>query len=177
MIFIKQILCGLILMSDNNPSWFEKIMYYLQFIIPFTVIAYITDELTGWFTINRLFVNLLMLCIFCNLIVGVWFHLKMKSFSWYEFLFKNSTMIGVILLSYMMLESLLLISGKNVLIDGFRTVIQVSTLLYPCSKAFKNMYILTNKQFPPEFLMNRIYKFEKSGNLNDLYPKDNDENN
>ena len=79
-------------------------------------------------------------------------------------------MIAVLIVVYFLLEMLRLTMGENVIGEGFRSVIQVSTLLYPSSKALKNLYILSNKQFPPKFIMERLYKFEQTGDLKDLYP-------
>ncbi len=78
----------------------------------------------------------------------------------------------VLTLGYSMLEMLRITFGENVLADGFKTVIQVSTLLYPMSKSLKNLYILSNKEFPPKFIMENLYNFEKSGNLKDFLPKE-----
>lgn len=77
-------------------------------------------------------------------------------------------MIAVILFGYTMLEIIKLRLGDNILAQGFGTIIEVSTILYPGSKVLKNLYILSNKQFPPAFIMERLYNFEKSGNINDL---------
>jgi hypothetical protein len=56
--------------------------------------------------------------------------------------------------------------------ESFKILIQVVTLLYPVSKVLKNIYILSNKQFPPAFIMDKIYNFEKNGDLKDLFDTD-----
>jgi hypothetical protein len=53
--------------------------------------------------------------------------------------------------------------------EGFRVTIQISTLLYPTSKALKNLYIISNKEFPPGFIMEKLYKFEQTGDVAELY--------
>ena len=78
-------------------------------------------------------------------------------------------MIAILLLAYTLLESLVLVVGTNMVAEGFRVAIQVSTLLYPTSKALKNLYILSNKEFPPAFIMEKLYKFEQTGDLAELY--------
>jgi hypothetical protein len=67
----------------------------------------------------------------------------MKTFSWEEFIIKNCVMILTLLPKYMLLESVVLIVGQNIVAEGFRATIQISTLLYPSSKAFKkSLYII-----------------------------------
>lgn len=85
-------------------------------------------------------------------------------------------MIAVIIFGYTMLEMLKIRMGDNMLAQGFGITIEISTLLYPGSKVLKNLYILSNKQFPPAFIMERLYNFEKSGNLKDLLPNDEPKN-
>ena len=34
------------------------------------------------------------------------------------------------------------------------------------------MYIISNKQFPPTFIMERLYKFQKTGNPDSVFGKD-----
>jgi hypothetical protein len=54
----------------------------------------------------------------------------------------------------MLLESVVLIVGQNIVAEGFRATIQISTLLYPSSKVLKNsLYII--KEFPVSFVMEK----------------------
>jgi len=78
----------------------------------------------------------------------------------------------VIMFGYTILEMMHLRLGDNLLANGFKITIELSTLLYPGSKVMKNLYILSNKQFPPAFIMERLYNFEKTGNLKDLFPEE-----
>ena len=73
-----------------------------------------------------------------------------------------------------MQQKLRITIGDNFISEGFGTIIQISTLLYPTSKALKNLFILSNNQFPPAFIMERLYNFEKTGNLKDLFPDNNE---
>jgi len=78
-------------------------------------------------------------------------------------------MLAILLLAYILLEALASIVGSNMATEGFRVVIQFSTLLYPSSKALKNLYILSNKEYPPAFIMEKLYKFEKTGDIAEFY--------
>jgi len=111
-------------------------------------------------------------CLLVNMVVGAVFHNKMGSFDWVEMFKKNVLMWVVLIVVYAMLEMLRLTAGNNFVGEGFKILIQIVTLLYPVSKVLKNIYILSNKQFPPAFIMDKIYNFEKNGNLNELFDND-----
>lgn len=78
-------------------------------------------------------------------------------------------MISVLLITYVGLEMILIVARKNMVTDAFRVALQVATLMYPLSKVFKNVYILTNGEYPPEWLMKKIYNFNKKGDLKDFF--------
>ena len=166
---LRKLLCGLLLLTDDTPTYTDKLLYYLYTLTAFAPIVFILDQISTWFSVNRKFVTLVVLVLFINLIVGLWYHIKLQTFSWEEFIVKNCVMIAILLLAYMLLESLVLVVGTNMVAEGFRVAIQVSTLLYPTSKALKNLYILSNKEFPPAFIMDKLYKFEQNGDLAELY--------
>ena len=167
---IRKVLCDILLIADNNPTFIEKIKYFFTIIATFAPIAYLTNSIGDWFSDNRQFASFVIICIVANIVIGACYHLKMKSFSWELFLKRNSIMIVVLISAYILLEILRITIGENVIGEGFKAIIQVSTLLYPTSKALKNLYILSNKQFPPHFIMERLYNFEKTGDLKDLFP-------
>ncbi|MHC0441624.1 hypothetical protein [Flavobacterium sp. 3-210] len=167
---IVKLLCDIVLIADTRPTFIEKLKYFGLIITTFGPIAWLLEGLTGWYLVNKQFAGFVLLAVVFNLVIGAWYHHKMNSFSWEEFLKKNILMITVLFLSYTMLEMLRLTAGDNFAAESFRIIIQVSSLLYPVSKCLKNLYILSNKQFPPAFIMERLYNFEKTGNLKDLFP-------
>jgi hypothetical protein len=167
---ILKFLSKIALLADSQPSFLDKLKYFASIIMTVSPIALVVEGLSGWIIENRRFSIFIFAALMLNLAVGIWYHLKMNTFSWGEFLFKNCKMAAILILSYTMLEMIAITAGENIVADGFRTVIQVSTLLWPGSKFLKNLYILSNKQFPPAFIMERLYNFEKTGNLKDLFP-------
>ncbi len=167
---IRKILCDVLLIADNHPTFIEKVKYFITIISAFAPVAYVLNTVSYWFENNHQFASFVMVAILFNIVIGCRFHLKMNTFSWELFIKRNSLMIAVLIAAYILLEQLRIVIGDNVIGDGLKVVIQVSTLLYPTSKALKNLYILSNNQFPPGFIMERLYNFEKTGDLNDLYP-------
>ena len=167
--YLKETLCRLILLVDNRPSFTDKIIYFFQVIGTFAPIAYLLDGLNFWFKTNQQFSSFILICLLVNMVVGAFFHNKMGSFNWVEMFKKNILMWVVLIIVYAMLEMLRLTAGNNFVGEGFKILIQVTTLLFPISKVLKNIYILSNKQFPPAFIMDKIYNFEKNGDLNELF--------
>lgn len=171
----KKIYYSIILLADSHPTYVEKFQYLIKLLMALAPVAYVLEGLNLWFINNKQFASFVIVCLFINMLVGIKFHLKMKSFNWAHFLKKNSEMMVVVIVTYILLEMLRLTAGTNMIGESFKVLIQVTTLLYPISKALKNIYILSNKQFPPAFIMEKIYNFEKDGNLGDLFGKDNDQ--
>jgi len=167
---IQKLFCDIILFADSRPTIVEKARYFFVIISSFTPVVWLIEGISGWYITNHTFANCIFLTVIFNLVVGAWYHFKMGTFSYMQFIFRNSLMIAVILLGYTMLDMLRMTLGNNMLAEGFGTIVQLSTLLYPGSKVMKNLYILSNKQFPPAFIMERLYNFEKSGNIKDLFP-------
>ncbi|MGZ9736552.1 hypothetical protein [Flavobacterium sp. GNP002] len=170
--YIKEALCRIILLADNRPTFTDKISYFFQVLATFAPIAYLLDGLNFWFKTNQQFSSFILICLVINMIVGAIFHNKMGTFNWVEMFKKNVLMWVVLIVVHALLEMLRLTAGNNFVGEGFKIMIQVMTLLYPVSKALKNIYILSNKQFPPAFIMDKIYNFEKTGDLKDLFDTD-----
>ncbi|MCC9016917.1 hypothetical protein [Flavobacterium lipolyticum] len=170
---ILKFLSKIALIADNQQNFIERLKYFLQVISTLGPIVMILEGLSGWFVENRRFSVFIFAALVGNLVIGVIYHLRKGSFSWEQFIFKNCKMAAILVIAYTMLEMIAITAGENILADGYRTVIQVSTLLWPGGKILKNLYILSNKQFPPAFIMERLYNFEKSGNINELFPEQN----
>jgi len=167
--YIKETLCRIILLVDSRPSFTDKLCYLLQVIGTFAPIAYLLDGLDLWFKSNQQFSSFILICLVVNMFVGAVYHHRAGTFDWVEMFKKNVLMWLVLIVVYAMLEMLRITAGNNFVGEGFKILIQITTLLYPVSKVLKNIYILSNKQFPPAFIMEKIYNFEKNGDLNDLF--------
>jgi hypothetical protein len=164
------------LTGSSDLSLSLKIQYAIKVLLAFTPVAYLLDSLNLWFVENSQFFSFVIYTLFINIIVGGWYHHVKKTFDWNQFLWKNIQMWIVIVLAYPILEFMRQIAGQNSVGEVFKVTIQIATLLYPASKILKNIYILSNKQYPPSFIMDKIYKFEKDGNVTDLLGKENEDN-
>lgn len=169
---MKKIFAQIILSSDNNIDMWEKTQYILISIAKIAPFAFVLNGLNIWFKDNQMFFSFIVFALLGNMIAGIWKHRLEKTFNWEEFFKKNITMWVIILLTYPILEMIGLLTGDNVIGEGFKVLIQVATLLYPGSKILKNCYIISNGQFPPEFIMTRLYRFEKTGNTDYIFDKE-----
>lgn len=170
-VMLRKIFFTIILFTAEKPSWQEKITYLIKLILTFGPIAFALESFDFWYQDNTQFFSFVIMALTLNMIVGALFHHKVGSFDWVQFFKKNGKMWMVLIITYALLEMLRLTAGNNLVGEGFKVLIQITTLLYPISKALKNIYIWSEKQFPPQFIMDKIYKFEKDGNLDDLFNK------
>lgn len=166
---MSRVVAWLILFTESKVDFWDKINYLKNLLITFAPIAFVLRWFNWWFEKNEQFANFLVIALFLNMVIGVWVHLKMNTFSFENFLKKNTTMIFACVSTYATLELLRYTAGDNVMSEIFKITIQIMTLLFPISKFVKNMYIITNGDFPPEFFIKRLYNFEKEGNLNDFF--------
>lgn len=173
---MKKLFYSLILAADHSSSFRERFQLLGGVVLKLAPIAYLMDMVNWWFTENKQFGTFICLALLVNMVVGAVRHLKSKTFDFKLFFARNCMMIFVVCMVYIMLEMLRYTAGANIVGEVFKVLIQVTTLIYPTSKVFKNCYILSNGKYPPEFIMNRLYNFEKNGDLNDLFKTKKNEN-
>lgn len=152
----------------------EKIKIFISFALGITPIAYLANLIGWWVQDNARFAEFMCIALLINMIVGAWMHCREKSFQFNLFLIKNIEMVGVIIIVYIMLDMLRYTAGDNLAGELFRILIQVTTLLYPTSKVLKNVFIITDGRYPPEYIMKRLFNFEKNGDLKKLFETDAD---
>lgn len=166
---------NLILVAAKKPNIWEKVQYLINLVATFGPVALLLKDLDAWFTTNANFIAGVVVALVINIVVGWWYHSVMKTFSWNEFFKGNGKMFFVVFVVYILLELLRFAMGNNIIGEGFKIIVQVSTILYPVSKALKNIHILTHKKHPPAAIMDRLYNFEKTGNVKELYNQKDDE--
>lgn len=157
-----------LLADDGNATFWDKVKYVFILLSTSSPIVYFLNAIGEWFENNSQFVSFLLVVFGINMAVGIVFHLSKNTFSWEEFLKRNALMWFVCICMYWVLEMLRITVGNNDIGHIFGITIQLITLMYPASKIAKNIYILTKGKYPPEFIMNRLYNFEKTGDPNDL---------
>ncbi|EHQ41550.1 hypothetical protein [Myroides odoratus] len=172
---LQQILTRIALLSEPCVKWSDRLEYYLSIITRLAPVAFILSQINWWFTENQQFGQFMIIALAVNMGVGVVFHLRNKSFSWWDFLVRNAFMILAVSVVYIMLEMLRYTAGDNLVGEAFKVLIQITTLLYPTSKVLKNIHILSRGKYPPEFIMKKLYDFEKNGDLKAFFDSKNKE--
>lgn len=161
----RKIFARTMLLTDPCVSVYDKLDYYVSIVIKLAPIAFILNIVSWWFSENEQFGQFMIVALFINMVVGVVFHFRNKTFSWPAFFKRNCFMIFAVSVVYIVLEMLRYTAGDNLVGELFKVTIQITTLLYPTSKVLKNIYIMSNGKHPPEWLMKRLYNFEKNGDL------------
>lgn len=170
--FAYKVLARFILLSDDSISILERLKYVFLTIASFAPVAYALDFFDLWIKDNNQFGFFVSLSLLLNAIVGAVAHLHARTFCFKIFLLGNIMMAFIVVCGALTLEMLRMTIGDNAIGDGFRILLQVTTLIYPCSKIMKNIFILSGGKFPPEYMMRKIYNFEKNGDLNSLFSQD-----
>lgn len=149
----------------------DKFNYLFKLVIAFMPVAWVLNTFNLWFIDNKVFFQVLVWTIIANIVAGAKVHWDNNTFKVKTLLWKNIEMCIIILFTYPILEGINRITGDNLAGDVFQWAIQIGTILYPGSKAIKNLHIWSNGKYPPAFLMEKIYKFEKDGDVKDLLNK------
>jgi len=177
LLYIQKLFCGAMLLWAEKPTSAEKFQYYYKLVLSLGVVAWALDSVGFWFEENKLFFRGLLIAIALNMYYGYKLHKKTGDFRTKIFWKKNCEMWLILVSVYPLLEVLYMMAGENYIAETFKLLVQVSTILYPGGKALKNAYIYSNKEYPPGFIMERIYDFEKSGDVKKLFGKEEEENN
>jgi hypothetical protein len=163
---------NLLVLADEQSNYLDRVIAFFKILFASSPAIFLFNIIGGWFNSNKEFSTYVILCILINMAVGGWrHHIGKKGFSWWELLKKTGLMFLVLLAVYTVLEMILKIAKENIVTETFRVALQVSTLMYPGSKLFKSVFILTKGEYPPEWIMARFYKFNKDGDLLDLFNK------
>lgn len=174
--FIRGIYYELIFFSDdrlnkNRHYLVEKFFIILKMILTFGPIAYILNIVNSWFHNNHEFVAGFLVAVVFNAWFGIKKHRKLKTFDWEIFLKKTGQMLTIVIAVYILLSIVVKFAGDNILAEGFEIVIQVTTLLFPIGKCLKSIHIISDGTYPPEWIMKKLYNFEETGSVDDLFEK------
>lgn len=167
-ISLLKIYTNLILIGYREISWPERLESFCKSFILFAPIAFILAAVNRWYIANETFFYAVIVLVVLNMIFGGVMHWNKQKFSVKVFLNKTSEMIISLSLIYLGLELVISHAGDNTFTEAFRAVLQVTSLLYPFSKIAKNVHILSKGKYPPHWIMQRLYDFNKTGDLQEL---------
>ena len=168
---IKRLYYSFIYIADDRFDFVGKAVMYIKLLLAFGPIAYVLNIFHLWFEENSKFVTFFILAVIVNAGLGMWKHKKTNEFSYEEFFAKTAKMLVVVILTYLLLSMIGSIAGDNFISEGFRVSIEVMTLMYPTSKGLRSVFVISNGEYPPKWIMKKVYNFENEGDINDLFGK------
>ncbi|MCG9970979.1 hypothetical protein [Christiangramia crocea] len=169
--FFVKLFCNTILSVDHTQDSIDRAESFLQSLKYFTPLAFILGTLNAWYMDNQEFAYAMVVIVFINMILGAVMHFKTGQFKWEKLLVKTITMVIVIGVTYIVLEVIISFAGEGMIVTGFRAALQIATLLYPGAKILKHVFVLSNGEYPPEWIMRKIYNFQENGDLKEFLGK------
>lgn len=129
----------------------------------------LSERITGWYLEREAYIIILAFSLIADLILGVWKHLELHSFSFEKMLWGFTKKLAFSIVFYFFSEAFLQIirdaGYESLAITGF---LRILLFAWPAGNVMVNMGILTGGKFPPLFVLNRIAKFNKTGDLKEL---------
>ena len=171
-VFTLKIYCRLILLGYRELSWADRFESIWKSFAVFAPVAFILGAINRWYMDNEYFFYSVIILVIINMIFGGRMHWRKKKFNIKIFFDKTSEMIISLSLIYLGLELIISHAGDNEITQGFRAALQMTSLLYPFSKIAKNVHILSKGKYPPEWIMKKLYNFEKTGDLQEFLKTD-----
>jgi hypothetical protein len=173
-VFLK-IYYNLIIFSQKEVAAAERVEAFYNSAKYVSPVGFVLGLLNTWYMENTEFTYAVLIIVFINMFLGGIMHFRKGAFRWEVLLTKTMIMLIVIGVSYSVLEMIVSFSGSGIIIQGFRASIQVATLLYPGAKILKHIFVLSNGEYPPKWLMDKLYKFKENGDLNQFLDTENNE--
>ena len=168
---------NIMVIGDTKFSRLERFISWVKVHLILSPLTFVLSSMGIWFDDNKKFTSFLLAVITANILIGAYTHSKkLRNFSWKILMVKTWEMCMMLIVTYAVLEMVILLAADNVLTDLFRITLQVSTMMYPISKVLKNVYIISGGEYPPEWIMKRVYNFEKDGDLRNFISSDGNNN-
>ena len=154
---------------DDKIQIRDRIYYFFIAFFKSIPLLMLYSYFSMWKDKNEFFYAGICTALLLNALVGGVYHFKTGTFDIKEFLVKNTEMVFIIVAVYISLSLLNIPLDESEMGKIFKSVVQLTTLLYPVSKILKNAFILTNGKFPPQFIMKALYNYEREGKLKDFF--------
>jgi len=173
---IRLLYIQLLVIADTRIDLSFKIISAGKLLMVFAPLAFILKTVKLWFISNEAFVSGFLVIVALNAVFGIWRHLKMNKFSWIKFFWGTTMMLIAVIGVYAVLSIVAGIVGDNYIGNGFEVSLQTMTLMYPGAKIIKSIHIIYDGKYPPEWLMKKVYNYQKNGDLSDFFKQKNNEN-
>jgi hypothetical protein len=157
------------LISIHSGPFASKMISALKLAAVPAVGLSISERITGWYLERETYLIILAFSLIADLILGVWKHFENHSFSFERMLLGFTKKLAFSIVFYFFSEAFLQIlqdaKFESLAITGF---LRILLFAWPAGNVMVNMGILTGGKFPPLFVLNKIAKFNKTGDLKEL---------
>lgn len=147
----------------------DRMEYFFEVVLKSAPLLFLYGFFSEWYEENELFAISISTALLANLFFGARFHWIKGTFDLGKMLWKNFEMLVVVTGVYLLLGALSTPLGESMIGIAFERTIEFITILYPASKALRNVFILTGGKHPPEFIIKALYQYEKDGKLKDFF--------
>lgn len=154
---------------DDKIQLRDRIYYFFVAFFKSIPLLMLYSYFSIWREKNELFFVGISFILFLNMVVGAIYHAKAGTFDIKHFLTGNATIMLVITVVYISLSVLSIPINETETGKIFQSVVQFMTLMYPVSKIVKNVFVLTEGKYPPQFIMKALYNYEREGKLKDFF--------
>ena len=154
---------------DDKIQLRDRIYYFFLAFFKSIPLLMLYSYFSIWREKNELFFVGISFILFLNMVVGAIYHAKAGTFDIKHFLTGNATIMLVITVVYISLSVLSIPINETETGKIFQSVVQFMTLMYPVSKIVKNVFVLTEGKYPPQFIMKALYNYEREGKLKDFF--------
>ena len=158
--------------TDTSIALRDRLYYLGQVLLHSTPFMLLCSYLLSWRQAHQAFVMALGGALLLNILIGAAYHLRYHSFSLRALLLKNAQMLSVIAAVYILLALLEVPLSQTTTGEVFENTLQLMTLLYPVSKAIKNIFVLTHGKYPPAWVIKALYNYEREGKLKEFFNTD-----
>jgi len=124
------------------------------------------------------FIEVLLICLLMDMIIGIWKHLKQRTFDWKRLYTGLIEKVGITFIGMVVFNLISDIKEWSHLVTVKEYIILVgklTNLFYVAGSAFNSMYIITGGKFPPLGWMKRMHSFDDSLNPEDLTKENNNQ--
>ena len=166
--YVLKVFYNLILFAQKDLETSKRVEAFYEsykWVSPF---AFVMGLINAWYMENTEFTLAVIVIIFINMVLGGIMHFMKGHFKWEALIVKTIKMVVVVGVTYAVLEMTIRFAGDGFLIQGFRAAIQVATLLYPAAKIMKQVFVLSNGEHPPQWIMQKLYNFQENGDLKEF---------
>ena len=153
---------------DKQIALRDRLYYLWHTLSTCAPIVVLANYFYAWQQTHQAIIALVV-ALSVNLVIGALYHIRNHSFSWRALLIKNAQMLGVVAAVYLLLDLLKVPLRETSTGEVFESTLQMMTLLYPVSKAIKNIFVLTHGKYPPSWVIKALYNYEREGKLKEFF--------